>query len=130
MVNKIFILFAVSAILSSCTICPSESDFYSLLLNGSWIRYTETIQNYSEILTFIDRENLRLKFQNEKDSIKYRYAMNQTELSLYNNSDQLASKYHVEFINEPNEINIRGIDSLNILNDTIVSIEGHWKRYK
>jgi hypothetical protein len=127
---NLFSLFLSVIFCSTCTKEISESEFYLILLNGSWMRYDDKIQNSNEILKFIDSENIHLLFQKDKDTIYYKYEMNFAELLLFNNDYELIAKYNIEFIDEHKEIKITKIESLDIINNNFASFEGRWKRYQ
>ncbi len=130
LIISIIVIFTFNTLFTTCTICPSEKDFSSILLNGSWIQSNETSLNCTQILTFIDMENIRQVFPNNNDTISYKYSMNFSELELHNNKDELEAKYKIDFIDKYNKINITRIDSINVKDNNINSFVGHWKRYQ
>jgi hypothetical protein len=130
LIISIIIIFSFNQLFSTCTICPAEKEFSSILLNGSWIQSNETSLNCTQILTFIDMENIRQVFPKNNDTIVYHYSMNLSELELLNDNNEVAAKYKIDFIDKLNEVMITRVDSANDKSHNFNSFVGKWKRYQ
>jgi hypothetical protein len=122
-------LIIISTLYSACTICPSDKEFYSILLNGSWSKIDlSSDKNNEKILTFIDSDTL--KFNKGEEIISYKYEMDFSELSLYDSDNKLIAKYKIKFTNENKRVNISKIGKEFNTGKDVVFLEGDWKRYQ
>ena len=129
-ISIVAILFVFSVLFTSCTICPSEDEFYSILLNGSWIPENEKAINCTQILTFYDMKYIKQIFPEDRDTLTYHYSINKPELELYSNNDEIIARYKIDIVEEYNKIKITRVDSVKVKNNYLNSFVGAWKRYQ